>query len=212
MPEQPTCGLILLAAGASTRMGRPKQLLPAGGKPLLRHVAEVGLSGPVSPVVVVLGAHAAEIAPCLDGLAVQVVVNDRWTEGMGASLRAGMQAMKRAAPAAQAVIVALADQPDFSPDHLERMVEIHRVSGRAIVASEADGTLRPPVLFASAWFSRLLTLEGDAGARTLLQENRTEVAIVPLAMPADLDTPADYEKFLRRTRACQPKGARETPE
>jgi len=201
--------LILLAAGTSQRMGRPKQLLPVDGKPLVRHMAEVALAAQVSPVLVVLGAHAAEIAPCLGGLAVQVVTNERWAEGMGASVRAGMHALAAGRPTVQAVIVALADQPDFSADHLGRMIGAFRATGRTIVASAAGGVLRPPVLFAAAWFPRLLTLEGDTGARSLLQENPADITSVPLGAPADLDTPADYEEFIKRTRASQTEGARE---
>ena len=88
----PSYGLVLLAAGASSRMGQPKQLLPIHGKPLLRHVAEIALSAPVSPVVIVLGANAAQIKPTLDGLALHVIVNAAWRDGMASSLRAGIQA------------------------------------------------------------------------------------------------------------------------
>ena len=110
MAENFSCGLILLAAGASTRMGRPKQLLPVRGRPLLRHVVEACLAAPVSPVIVVLGANSAEIAPCLGGLAVHVVVNAGWAEGMGSSLRAGLEALAALAPAAKNLVIALAER------------------------------------------------------------------------------------------------------
>jgi molybdenum cofactor cytidylyltransferase len=199
-PEQSPCGLILLAAGASQRMGRPKQLLPIEGQPLLRHVVDTALAAPVSPVVVVLGAHSAEIAPCLAGLDLRVVINHRWAEGIGGSLRTGMDALVAAAPAVKAVIVALADQPDFSSAHLGRLIEIHGESGKSIVTSEAGQVWRPPVLFAAEWFPRLRELEGDAGARILLQEQRAYVAVARLPASVDLDTPADYERFLRGRR------------
>lgn len=197
MAEQFSCALILLAAGESRRMGRPKQLLPVGGRPLVRHVAEIALAAPVAPVIVVLGAHAAEIAPSLDGLGVQVVVNACWAEGMGSSLRAGMQALAASQPPPEGVIVALADQPDFSAAHLTRLIETHRSTGKPIVASAAGGVLRPPVFFSAAWFPRLHELHGDTGARALLQAHPEAIATVPLGAPADLDTPADYERFLR---------------
>lgn len=197
MAESFRCALLLLAAGGSRRMGQPKQLLPIDGQPLLRRVAAGALAAPVAPVLVVLGAQAAAIAPCLDGLAVQTVVNARWAEGMATSVRAGLQALANAAPAVSAVVIALADQPDFSAAHLAALIETHRRTGQPLVASEAAGVLRPPVLFAAAWFPRLLALQGDEGARTLLQAHRAAVAVVPLARAVDLDTPADYEKFLR---------------
>ena len=191
-----SCALILLAAGASTRMGRPKQLLPIGARPLLRLVVEAALAAPVSPIVVVLGANAAEIAPCLDGLPVQVVANANWAEGMGTSLRCGMESLKACAPTVDAVIVALADQPDFSSAHIAKLIETRRSTGRPIIASECDGVRGPPVLFAAKFFPVLLALQGDAGARTLLRERADEVTAVPVATARDLDTPADYTDYL----------------
>ncbi|SDS19576.1 nucleotidyltransferase family protein [Opitutus sp. GAS368] len=199
-----SCALLLLAAGASKRMGRPKQLLPVGGRPLLRHVAENLLATPVSPVSVVLGANAAEIAPCLDGLPLRVVVNAGWARGMGSSLRTGLQALLDAAPATTSVIVALADQPDCPADHLGRLIATRRQTGRTIVASLAGGVLCPPVLFTAEWFPRLLALEGEAGARNLLQEQRAAVATVPLPVATDLDTPDDYARFLRDPGSSAP--------
>jgi molybdenum cofactor cytidylyltransferase len=198
MAEPPACALVLLAAGASRRMGRPKQLLPVAGLPLLRRVAERALAAPVSPVIVVLGAHAAEIAPCLNGLRLRIVINDCWQDGMGSSVRVGMQALLTAGtPAADAVIVALADQPDCSADHFRRLIEARRTTGRTIVASEYEGVRGPPVLFAARYFPELLALQGDTGARPLLQSYAHEVAAVPLSTARDLDTPADYDFFLR---------------
>jgi len=195
MPEPFRCALLLLAAGASRRMGRPKQLLPVAGRPLLRHVTERLLAAPVSPVVVVLGAQAADIAPCLEGLPVQVAINENWNEGMGSSVRAGLQAL---APAAvDAVIIALADQPDCSAGQLTALIAAQRKTGRPIVASANGDTRSPPVLFTAPWFPQLLELQGDTGARQLLQENRESVAVVPLDKATDLDTPADYDRYLR---------------
>jgi len=199
MSEQTSCALILLAAGASTRMGRPKQLLPIQGRPLLRHVAEAALAAPVSPLIIVLGAHAAEIAPCLNGLPVQVVVHAAWAEGMGASLRAGMEALARCQPEPECVVIALADQPDFSAGHIAQLIATQQATGRPIVAS-AQGTVRgPPVLFTKKFYPALRALRGDTGARSLLQTHVHEVATVTLPPAPDLDTPADYAAYLSRT-------------
>lgn len=195
MAENHPCGLVLLAAGASTRMGRPKQLLPVGGRPLVRHAAEAALAAPVSPVVVVLGAHAGETAPVLDGLRTHVVTNDNWRDGMGTSIRAGVRAALRLDPALAAVIIALADQPGVPAKHFSRLITTWREYDRSIVASESDGIAQPPALFTAAWFSRLLALQGDVGARILLMEQRANLALVSLADAADLDTPRDYERF-----------------
>ncbi len=194
MAEPFRCGLVLLAAGASTRMGRPKQLLPVGGRPLLRVVAEAALAAPVAPVIVVLGAHAAEIAPCLDGLAVRVLAHDGWAEGMGSSLRAGMAALLAGGETFDGVVVALADQPELSAAHLARLVATHRETGRSIVASRRAGVWQPPAFFAAGHFAELQASAGDAGARRLLQAHRADLIAVDWA-GQDLDTPGDYENF-----------------
>jgi len=196
-PANLSCGLVLLAAGASTRMGRPKQLLPMyGNRPLLRHVAESALAGPVSPVIVVLGANATEVAPCLAGLPLQIVINAEWVEGMGASLRCGMEALIATSPSIQSVIVALADQPDLPTGHLARLIETQHNTGQPIVASECEGVRGPPVLFTAKYFRSMRALRGDAGARVLLKTHAEDVTTVPLAATRDLDTPTDYAKYL----------------
>ncbi len=196
MIEKFSCALVLLAAGASQRMGRPKQLLPVAGRPLVRLVAEQALAAPVTSVTVVLGAHAAQIGSSLDGLPVQIVVHDQWERGMGSSLRAGVEAVLAASPETKAVIVALADQPGCSAAHFARLIETHQSTGRTIVASATGAMIGPPVLFAAHWFHRLRQLEGEVGARELLREQRAATASVPLETAADLDTPADYERYL----------------
>lgn len=192
-------GLVLLAAGASSRMGQPKQLLSIHGKPLLRHVAEIALTAPVSPVVVVLGANAERIQPTLAGLAAHVVVNDSWQSGMASSLRAGIQTLASLAPELAGAVIALGDQPDFSAAHVTKLIEAHKQSGRAIVATQHRGTLMPPALFAATHFAELTSLPGDAGARTLFQSHADHVTIVPVDSLADLDTPEDYEIYQRQS-------------
>ena len=181
-------------------MGRPKQLLPVDGKPLLRHVVESLLTAPVSPVVVVLGAHAPAIAPTLTGLPVQIVIHPGWAEGMGSTLRMGVTALAQLEPRLQGLIVSLADQPGLTAGHLEKLLESHHQTGRSIVASTVQGRPVPPVFFSSAWVPRLRDLTGDQGARTLLQAHAAELAHVPLPDSTDLDTPEDYARFTGNIR------------
>ncbi len=202
MVNESSCALILLAAGASTRMGRPKQLLPVNGQPLLRQVVETALAAPVAPVLVVLGAHAAEIRPCLDGLPVQIVVHAGWAEGMGSSLRVGMEALAAVQPAPGGVVIALGDEPGFSADHVLRLIETHRVTHQPIVASAYGEVRRPPVFFSAKYFPALRALQGDAGAGPLLRAHAPEVATVNLAVVHDLDAPADYADYLKRKPAA----------
>ena len=199
MADNISCALILLAAGASVRMGRPKQLLLVDGQSLLRRIAERALASPVNPVVVVLGANAAEIAPSLAGLPVRTVVNPEWAEGLGSSLRIGVELLASFAPETAGVIVTLADHPDFSVACVQKLIDAQRVTRCSIVASEHEGVRGPPVLFAAKHFPALRALRGDTGARGLLQAHASDVASVPLGPACDLDTPADYAAYLRRS-------------
>ncbi|RXK53389.1 nucleotidyltransferase family protein [Oleiharenicola lentus] len=191
------CGLVLLAAGASKRMGRPKQLLPVQGLTLVRHVAELVLRAPVSPVVVVVGADAQKIEPALAGLPVQITLNPNWSEGLGSSLRVGVDAALELAPKLQGLIVALADQPGLPPNHLEKLIGRFRQGGCSLVASQTGLNLVPPVLFGAEWFPRLRILTGDSGARDILRENRPDFGRVILPDNTDLDTHEDYERYLK---------------
>jgi molybdenum cofactor cytidylyltransferase len=195
-PQFP-CGLVLLGAGESRRMGQPKQLLPIAGRPMIRYTAELVQLAPVDPVVVVLGAGAAQIAPVLAGLRVHVVVNPDWAQGLGSSLRVGVASALQRAPDLSALIVALADQPTLPPDHLEALIARFRAGGCSAVASLTGNERVPPLLFGRPWFDRLHEISGDTGARALLREHAAEVATVPLAANTDLDTPEDYARYTR---------------
>ena len=112
MPASPAQGAaILLAAGASTRLGHPKQLVRFQNQSLLRRSAALALESGAEPVYVVLGSYAANLQPELEGLAVKVVVNPDWEEGMGSSLRCGIAEMQRETPGASSVLVLVCDQP-----------------------------------------------------------------------------------------------------
>lgn len=189
------CGLVLLAAGASRRMGRTKQLLPVRGQPLVRYVAEQVLLTAVAPAVVVLGAEAERIAPSLDGLAVTIALNPDWAAGQGGSLRVGVAAALGTEPELDALIIALADQPSLPRGHLEALVATYRAGGCSIVASEVGAERVAPMLFGAPHFGRLQEFTGDTGARSLVQEFAHQTAAVKLSTNADIDTPEDYERF-----------------
>jgi CTP:molybdopterin cytidylyltransferase MocA len=189
-------GCILLAAGASTRMGRPKQLLPVAGQPLVARAAEAALASPAWPVVVVLGAHAAEIHPALARLPVLIAENAAWAEGLGSSIRAGLAALEKFSRTLDAALIALADQPAFSADAVARLVAAHRTNNSGLTAARYAGRLGVPALFARKHFSLLHALRGDEGARAILAAHAGQVTAVDLPeLALDLDTPADYEKF-----------------
>ncbi|HEY0513082.1 MAG TPA: nucleotidyltransferase family protein [Thermoanaerobaculia bacterium] len=190
--------VLVLAAGASTRMGRPKQILPFQGSTLLRRVVEQALQSSASRVFVVLGAHAAVVAPTLDELPVEIIWNLDWEEGQGASIRTGVRFLMDRAPETGAVLFLLGDQPLVMSSSIERLIAVHRRTGAGLVASEQDGRLGVPALFSSRFFGELARLQGDAGgAHRLLREHEDEA--VGLILPdaeLDVDTPADYERLM----------------
>jgi molybdenum cofactor cytidylyltransferase len=198
--ESFSCGLVLLAAGGSRRMGRPKQLLPVKGKTLVRLVAEQVVRAAVSPVVVVLGAEEKKIEPSLAGLPVRLTVNPNWSEGIGSSLRVGVESALEFAPGLQALIVALADQPGLPEGHLDALIARYRHGGCTLVASQTGPARVPPVLFGAEWFPKLRALSGDSGAREILREKNPAFAFVTLESNTDLDTHEDYERYLEDLR------------
>ena len=187
----PNSALILLAAGNSTRMGTAKQLLDFEGKPMLRHAAETALSSGCDPVIVVLGANEAGIRPALAGLNVEIVVNGRWAEGMGASIQAGLRALERYDVCG--TILALSDQPFVTARFLRGLVERHRESGQSIVAAQYSGTAGVPVFFAREAFPLLMALKPDQGCKGVILGHLEDSLLVDCPEAArDIDTPADY--------------------
>lgn len=208
MPEKGSYLVVLLAAGASRRMGRPKQLLPVEGTPLVRRAAGIAVAAGLGPVFVVLGCRASVIAPALDGLPLHLVINESWSDGLGSSIRAGVRRALELAPVPRGLVLALADQPGVTAAHLRRLAAMHRKTGRSIVATFSNGVLQPPVLFTPEWFPRLGQLGGDDGARKILGEHARQVARVPLARAGDLDTPGEYARYCAgRAAPARPKTA-----
>ncbi len=194
MNAQPSAniGLVILAAGASTRMGQPKQLLSYRGKTLVRHAAETALSVQGAPVVIVLGAELEKIAPALTGLPVIIAENADWRDGMGGSVRTGLGALLAAHPETVAAIFLVCDQPFLSAKTLAVLIAKHRETNRAIVASAYGGALGVPALFHRSLFPELLALQREKGAKHIIQIHREEAVGVSFEDGAfDLDTPSD---------------------
>ncbi|UOQ70255.1 NTP transferase domain-containing protein [Hymenobacter cellulosilyticus] len=183
--------LILLAAGASTRLGQPKQLLHYQGQTLLRRAAQTAVTAAQGgSVLVVTGALHAELLPELAGLPVRVVQCAEWERGMGASLKTGLAALETARPLT-VVTVLLCDQPHVTPELLAQLRQAQATSGQPIVATEYAGVRGVPVLFAGAALPLLRTLPDAAGAAQLLRRHPKLVAAVPFAAAAvDVDTPS----------------------
>ena len=195
-------GIVILAAGESARMGKPKQLLAYRGKTLLQHAIDTALSISGTPVVVVLGAHSAQIRAQFDDPCAMFVENPDWREGMGTSLSLGLRELLTAHPAISAAIFLVCDQPLLTATTLSILIATHQQNGCAIVASEYGGALGVPALFARWMFPELLALEGCEGARQVIHEHREHTVAVPFPDGAvDLDTPADYALFRENSNA-----------
>ena len=190
------CDIIILAAGTSSRLGSPKQLLEYNGTTLLQHTIETALASLAQRVVVVLGAHAAAIQPAAQHPALYYIVNHQWQEGIASSIRAGLQYLLEQQPAPQNGLLMVCDQPHISTELLDKLVTLQKSTGKAIVASEYAGTVGIPAIFNRKLFPQLLALKGDAGAKKLVAEKKDEV--VTLSFPLgtiDIDTAADYQQL-----------------
>jgi molybdenum cofactor cytidylyltransferase len=187
--ESPTLHVVVLAAGASTRFGSPKQLVRLNGRPLLHLAVSRAVEVAGQAVTVVLGANAADLAPLLRHTPAAVIVNRDWAEGMGSSVRAGVS---RVPATADAVLLMLADQPAVTAEDLRRLVGTWRRQPQSIVAAHYDGITGVPAIFPREDFRALTGLRGDAGARALLKRGGERVVRVPLQAAAiDIDTPED---------------------
>lgn len=180
-------GIILLAAGESSRFGRPKQLVGWKGNPLLRHAVETAIGSGIGPVLVVLGAVDQPCRDCLSDLDLTIIHNPDWRQGMGSSIAAGMNAA-RDWPL-DGVIIMLCDQPLVTPQLLQELVS--KSAGHPIVHAFFKGQAGPPVWFSQEYFDHLGTLSGNAGAKALILSEPNRVQIDFPDAEWDVDTLGD---------------------
>jgi len=183
---------IVLAAGAATRMGRLKQLLPYRGRTLVEHSIRQAMDAGFESVIVVVGAEAQSVMAAIAAEPVEVAHNDAWESGMGSSIAAGMRRVAAGDP--DVVAILLADQPLVTSAHLIAMAKLLEPTHIHIVAAEYSGTLGVPALFKREMFPLLAALPPGAGARHLLRGARSHIDVYPLPEAAmDVDTPEDFE-------------------
>ncbi len=185
--------VLVLAAGASVRLGQPKQLVRVAGRPALHSVVSQATAIAGHAVTVVLGAHSAELTRLLQHSGVSTIVNRNWEEGMGSSIRFGIAALP---PACDAVLMLLCDQVAVTADDLRRLVSAWRGEDSVIAAATYRGTVGVPAIFPRWCFSELSQLRGDVGAKSILERYRDRLARVAMPNAAlDLDTAEDLARL-----------------
>ena len=186
---------IVLAAGASTRMGENKLLLELEDETLIERCVKRVLAAEFDPVVVVLGYEADLVLRHIDSLPIHVVVNDRYEMGMNSSLATGVAEL---GDNASAVCVVLADMPFVTAEMLREVVSRYRETGAPLVVSQYGGVNAPPTLFDHSLFTELRASEGEEMGKRLVERYRDAAEIVewPEVALADVDEPDDYERAM----------------
>ncbi|MGH2556478.1 MAG: nucleotidyltransferase family protein [Actinomycetota bacterium] len=187
---------IILAAGTSSRLGRPKQLLVLAGKPVLQHVLEALQATPVDEIVVVLGHRAHEIASAVPAAGrARFATNPDYAAGQSTSFHAGLRASSHRSEGA---VILLGDQPEVRAEAVTAVVEAWRRGGGPAVQATYGGIPGHPMLFDRSVWPELERAEGDEGARGILAAHPEWLSLVEVggSPPADIDTEEDYERLL----------------
>lgn len=189
----PRIGGIILAAGGSTRMGEPKQLLEVNGVPLVYAAAHAAKEGGCDVVCVVTG-HAHEaVEQAAAALSPMIVRNEHWQRGMGSSIRIGVEAVQPVS----AVILMACDQPAVNSTVIRALIELHHQTGLPVVASQYADTLGIPALFDESCFAELCSLPDEHGAKAIIQARMERVAAYSFPAGAlDLDRPEDVQEWM----------------
>ena len=188
--------IIILAAGQSSRLGQPKQLLPFKGKSLLLHMIQIAKKVSEN-VLVITGADSSRIEYDIKNADAKIVFNEEWEEGMASSIRRGLSVLKNEWPYLKSAIFMVCDQPFVTTDLLKNLIKENEITGKSIVASAYSEIAGTPVLFDQSIFSELMDLTGDIGARKIILKHKDRLATVDFPLGnVDMDTPEDYKKLL----------------
>lgn len=192
-------GLIILAAGASRRMGAPKQLLRnREGRSLLQSAAAAAIGSRCRPLVAVLGAASEAAEDELTGLPLRTVFNSNWQSGMASSVKVGLDALADEG-AVKAAVIMLCDQPLVTAGLLDSLVAAWTATSQEIIACEYGGIVGVPALFGRTLFPALRELQGEAGARHVIRAYSGNITRIPFpGGMLDIDTPEDFLDSLQR--------------
>ncbi|WP_428329593.1 nucleotidyltransferase family protein [Mucilaginibacter sp.] len=190
-------GIIILAAGSSSRLGKPKQNIVYQDKTLLQKTIETALAVAGNPVIVVLGANSHVIKPTIEHLPITIVYNEDWQQGMASSIRSGLNELRNTSPDKSAVLLMLCDQPFADIELINLLITNHQENG--ITASAYNDTTRPPAIFDKYYFDELLKLKGSEGAKKLLLKYADTVNTIPFPLGSiDIDTLKDVDELNKK--------------
>jgi molybdenum cofactor cytidylyltransferase len=194
-------GVVILAAGSSSRLGRSKQLLFVNGEPLLVKTSRAALKTNAKLIVTVLGAEAELHQTAIQHLPIETVINETWHKGMGNSIKCGLHHLLQHDQSLDAVIICVCDQPMITSQHLNALVNKFEEAGATIVASRYAGIDGVPVLFARDHFKKLLVLDDTTGARQVLLQHADKVHHVDFPDGKfDIDTQQNLDDFLKHRK------------
>ena len=176
-------------------------LLSISGINKLASAPTTAVAAGLQPLIVVVGADASLLIPEIDNNNTQLVINTNWKDGMATSIITGLSALLEKYPAMDSAIFMTCDQPFVTAALLNDLIITHQQTGKSIVASIYDSVMGVPALFYKSHFDELLQLQGDTGARKIIQQHINDVATVPFVKgKIDIDTPEDYENLLKETK------------
>ena len=188
-------GVIILAAGSSSRLGKPKQNLIFQGSTLLQRSIKAALAADCQEVLVVLGANIFEIEPTIKNESIQIIHNPDWELGMSSSISCGLTALLKVNPQIQSVILMLCDQPFADMAIINQLIQAS-ANNKQLIACNYNGTIGVPALFYKSYFEELLSLQGNEGAKKLLLKYSNELHTVPFPLGMiDIDTVGDFERL-----------------
>lgn len=190
-------GIVILAAGNSSRLGEPKQLLQFKGKSLIRHITEAALETVGGNVIVVTGSNAEAIQTELKGLPCKLALNADWQEGMSASIKTGINALQSYSQPVKGAILAVSDQPFVSAEVFNALIINFEKTAKGIVASRYSDSFGTPAFFTASYFPALLQLTGAEGAKKLFKRYADDVAAYAFPQGSiDIDTQEDYKRLI----------------
>lgn len=188
---------LLLAAGSSSRMGKPKMLLPFKGKTFLQHTIDEIKNSNADNLVVVTGCYHQQLTEVLLPQSIDIAENKNWEEGMGTSIQTGVAHILQQYPHTENIIIIVCDQPYISSSLLNKLIAAKPETGKSIIAAAYNGTAGTPVLFGKKYFEKLLQLKGPQGAKKIVQQSTEDVFYIDFPGGAtDIDTPEDYKTLL----------------